>query len=662
MANQELELIAQRLIKHHLDNDAHADAAAIAASMMPDGSFGDVRYDDTNNFDWKPVKHLANLRAMAVARRAGGGAELVEAVARGLAFWFRVKPVSSNWWYNQIGTQMQMGPIALLLKGELTPDLLGQCAGVLLDPTRVAPNVNTGQNLVWIATETVYRGLVTDNPEDVRLGISSITGEIKITELEGIQNDYSFYQHGPQIYNGGYGLGFMRDTCFWADITRGTSCAFPPEKLELLLGLLLEGDRWMVYGRFMDYSVQGREISRGGAMDKAPALLPACEVLARLCPHRKAEIEALAAMIRGEAGGCVTGHKHFYRSDYTSHRAAGYASSVRMTSSRMFGTEMMNSENRKGCWLPFGVHYTLTRGDEYTPLIPLMSWTHLPGTTVPQTLYTMPVFVTSDQEFAGGVSNGATGVSAMVMDKLDTRAQKAWFFVGGEIVCLGSGITSRADFPVHTTLNQCMRRGDVFADGELLCQDALRKPLLAVHHDGMGYRFFGKTDALVEIKTAKSDWLSFGNEKTAPDCEDSVFTFCADHGARPVNAAYAYAITPGVSRDAFFASGAPASRVLANREDVQAVAADDGTVYAVFYKPGELSIPGLNTIGVSAPCMLILSASGGERRAVAGVHIACPLAGVTEICVSFTHGVRRTVTAPLPQGALLGSTVTVPLR
>ena len=698
MLNNDMSLIAERMIEHFINNDAVArvgrsaragaggkitdaagDAEAVAAASMAllsaDGSFTDIDYSNDSMSSWSPSAHLARLREMTVAYKRGSGETMLASVEKGLRYWFSRKPVSKNWWHNQIGQQIQLGPIALMLRNELPKELICACADALLDPTKVGPGFITGQNLVWFATESIYRGLLKEDECDFTSGIDYILKEITISKREGIQPDYSFHQHGPQLYNGGYGLGFIRDTSYFAYMLRDTAYAFPPDKLELIAGLLLEGDRWMVYGHWMDYCVQGREIARVGGDAKALSLLPVCDMLAELTPAHATKIHALKSMINGDARSCVTGNKHFYRSDYMSHRAAGFGSSVRMASSRMHGTEMMNRENRFGCWLPFGVHHTLVNGDEYEGIVPLLDWTRLSGVTAPKMLYTMPVYVKTDVEFVGGASDGVCGVSAMMLDKLDVRAHKAWFFFGDEIVCLGADIDSRSDFNVLTTLNQCRSRGDIYADGVKLETGSAKLPRAGrIYHDHIAYLPEDGTEVCVESEQRVGSWSDIGVAEGAP-VEGDVFTIYIDHGLRQTGARYAYTIMPDVTPEDYLLRERRC-KILANTGKLQAVyyapggasggggsgggdganaitgsaggaVAGSGHVTAPFYETGELGAPGYIsavfyasgelalegiTISVSAPCILLLktNASGCE------LTTACPLAAVEFIDFALT--------------------------
>src|ERR1051325_4612678 len=146
----------------------------------------------------------------------------------------------------------------ILLEGTLTAAQRTSGENIL---NRSQPT-DTGQNLVWEAGNQVVKNLLQNNPSGVSSNLSFITNTIVITTGEGMQPDYSFQQHGPTLYSGGYGAGFSYNCGFWANMMRGTTFAFSSAKIDLLSSHLLEGQRWMTRGRMFDYGVHGRGISR----------------------------------------------------------------------------------------------------------------------------------------------------------------------------------------------------------------------------------------------------------------------------------------------------------------------------------------------------------------------------------------------------------------
>jgi chondroitin AC lyase len=183
-------------------------------------------------------------------------AAMLDGIVNGLSFWYTRKPVSDNWWYNDIGQQLELGPTLIMMEAHLSDALVDTGCTYLNDPQ------TTGQNLVWYATQTVQRGCLQESLADINSGLDAIKGEVRITTEEGIQRDLSFHQHGPQLYNGGYGRGFVNDVSYWVYMARGLSFAFSADKIGILSDLILGGTQWMVRRGNLDFACQGREISR----------------------------------------------------------------------------------------------------------------------------------------------------------------------------------------------------------------------------------------------------------------------------------------------------------------------------------------------------------------------------------------------------------------
>ncbi|MGH9342320.1 MAG: hypothetical protein ACRD19_00940 [Terriglobia bacterium] len=95
-------------------------------------------------------------------------------------------------------------------------------------------------------------------------GYDRMYQEIKIVSPteEEIQQDDSFHQHGPQLYNGGYGLNYANDVGRFIAFAWGTYLQVPPDKMAIFSSYLLDGEQWMVWNDIFDYSAIGREITR----------------------------------------------------------------------------------------------------------------------------------------------------------------------------------------------------------------------------------------------------------------------------------------------------------------------------------------------------------------------------------------------------------------
>ena len=108
--------------------------------------------------------------------------------------------------------------------------------------------------------------------------------------------------------------------------------------------------------------------------------------------------------------------------------------SVKMASDRVIGTELVNEDNLKGFYMGDGALYTYCRGDEYLNIFPFWDWRKIPGITAYESEAPVPAFfnygahVRNKAAFVGGVTDGETGMTAMVLDRDGLQAHKSWIF------------------------------------------------------------------------------------------------------------------------------------------------------------------------------------------------------------------------------------------
>ncbi len=189
--------------------------------------------------------------------------------------------------------------------------------------------------------------------------------------------------------------------------------------------------------------------------------------------------------------------------------------------------------------------------------------------------------------------------------KNDLRAKKAWFCFDGEIVCLGAGITSTMDSPVHTTVEHKRIVTDelgIYLDGEgRLPAESFEKldtgATFALMEGHCGYVFPSGKGVYVRRYTCESannqDFIEIG----------------IDHGKNPADATYEYVLIPyaGTKKLDTYAKN-PDVAVLSNTKKVQAVRENGlGITAYVFHEAGECE-----GISVDAPCIVALSKCCGE--------------------------------------------------
>lgn len=112
----------------------------------------------------------------------------------------------------------------------------------------------TGQNKVWLAGNVMMRALLENDVALVQQARDTIVSEIRAGQKEGIKDDWSFHQHGPQQQFGNYGLAYISSMSLFSGLFTGTSMAFSDEQLDMIGSLLDQGYQWII-GRAIWMSV-----------------------------------------------------------------------------------------------------------------------------------------------------------------------------------------------------------------------------------------------------------------------------------------------------------------------------------------------------------------------------------------------------------------------
>lgn len=665
-----LEIIRERLCAETelLDGAGYAtpsaDAAQLAASLLPDGSWADVDYHDDNLKDWAPAQHLSRLRSLTRGWYQSAAPHhhdaIHQAILRGLDGWYTRAPQSSNWWWNQIGAPLLLGETLLCLKGACDPSYITRAIPAFQchEPTTRF----TGQNLVWVATVQIYHGILTDEPERVSQGFIHIGQEVRIfPDDEGLQPDMSFHQHGKLLYSGGYGQSFVADVGRIFALAAGTAYACPSRLVDRFAQYVLDGSRWMVRGRTFDHSATGREITREG--HAATRFYTGLRYLSGFVHARQAEAQASAAIDPRSGGSLVTGNRHFWCSDFMVQHRPAYYLSVRMPSTRLLNADWAcgGGEGRWCHHMVDGATFIMCDGDEYRDLYPVWNWQQIPGTTVvqqPGDFDPDSLRNCGERAFAGGASDGNVGCAAMDFSRADLTARKAWFLFDEGMVALGAGITASGDALVRTTLNQCHWRGPALLAGTETPLPAGTYRLAtgaAFWQDGVTYRVLDGTGTL-RLGPQSGAWNECGVGSAHP-LTLNVMNAGLEHGVKPAGATYAYAVLPGIEADAAFADDPVRFVILRNDPTVQAVwHADDQRGHAVFYTPGTLTFPDGQQIGVDLPCILLYHprADGG-----ATLTLAQPEQRDGVITLILTGHIAATLSISLPPREYAGSSLTV---
>ncbi len=662
---------------------SETDARALMASLRADGTWPDVDLTVTDAVKWSPTTHLDRIAQLAkVYLTAGhaleGNAEVASKSSLALDAWIRVDPKSTNWWQNQIGALLSLGPCEYLMKDRLSA---AQRIGTDSLMARAWKSKNrTGENLVWVSRITLWRAVFNRDTALASQAVAAIVSTISISTGDGLQRDDSFYQHGAQLYNGGYGFGFATDGADLAMDLRGTRFAFDKSALDLLAGYFLSGQRWMIRGSSFDHSARGREITRAGS-GSAGGIGAAAANLAALVPASATDLDALAANIQNRAGSSVDGNRWFWRSEYMAQHRKGYAITLRMASQRVLASEVVNNEGLLSQYLADGTTFIYRTGKEYDAVFPVWDWCRVPGTTASHA-GAPPAMVNpapGSGDFAGGVSDGTFGAAAFEYTKLGVKAHKAWFFFDREMVALGSDVAADSD-TIQTSINQSLLNGPVTC-----ARGSADSPIIAVlppgavlpanplwlHHDGIGYLFPGAAAGFPVVGlatgTVSGNWRRINAAQSADNVDKDVFDLWLDHGKTPAAGRYQYTVVPDIDVAAMAAyARQPPVAVLANRSDLQAVRhAGLGIAAAIFHQSGTLSLDAGLVVSPNRACLLLIRtetdrlvlAASDPRQGTADllVKISAKLTGPGAVWSDADKA--TTVTLPLPKGDSAGATV-----
>ena len=609
-----------------------------------DGSFTDVDYASIQRTNWPPLVHIDRISDFVFAYTNPKNKHYQEEalygkIEKGLEYWHERNPWCHNWWYNQIAEPQKLGVLLIQMRtgvkqlpAELEQKLLQRVREDGGDPAKW-----TGANRTDIALHWIYRSCLQRNEKDLAYALENVYNPVVYTTGEGFQHDNSNFQHGQQLYIGGYGDEILKGVTQVAMYTHGTRFAIPQDKLALLSKFMRETYYPTIRGKFMLFDVMGRSVSRPNVPDKSGTALFARRMTV-LDPAHADEFKAIIARLeeRQPADYALKPlHTHYFRGDYTLHVRPGYTFDVRMVSNRTVRLEYGNEENLKTYFISDGCTNIVRRGNEYDGIFPTWNWTRIPGVIAPQ-LKEIPMAASDWQcmgtsTFAGGVSDSLYGVTTYAYldtyKDMNVGGHKAWFFFDDEVVCLGSDIQCATPEEVYTTVNQCIASpegGLILTKGKeqaVPSKEATYKEVDGVLHDGVGYLFPQGGQIVTDIQRQSGDWNDI-NKSHKGRVEKDVFTLCLNHGKQPKGDKYAYIVVPGKQTAAELDTyrKEAAVEIVENTADLQAVHHKKlGIWQMVFYRPGTFKHKGL-TVRVDRPCALMLK----EGKATPVLHVADP--------------------------------------
>ncbi len=689
LADSDLPELRRRMAAYYEQTTDQRHVGQWLQGQREDGSWQDIDYDDRwLSGGWSPREHLSRLRGLAAAWRNSLGPHhdsprVRDAVLKGLDFWFAKNPVcEDNWWFMSIGRNLEMGRLVVMMGDALSPQQIEAARQELYYPitgpdehgeyvyrTPGSTNAMTGQNLAWVAEIHMDGACMLGDEVQVAYAARLLGSELRVTSAEGINPDYSYHLHGPQIQNAHYGLAFALSSAMWMDLFSGLSYGFDQQQIEVLRDFYLEGEQWMIRRGFWDPLVLGRAFVRPNATRVTSSVTTALEQLIRNDSEHQSEYRAFIDHIHGRSDASLVGHKHFWRSDYMVHRRAGYSLHWRGCSTRTYQLEGIVHENVQNMYQSQGATFIMVDGAEYDRIFPCLRYDLFPGVTAPAKNPAPGVNGPGATDFVGGVTNGTYGVAALDQNCDGATGHRSWFCFDDEIVCLGADLRYDGEEPLRTSLNQCLRRSDVsagFSDGTRraipVAADQYIPDALWVYHDHIGYVAHDPGLIISNELQVAGDWHGPNPARfpePTPESHDR-FTLWIDHGRKPDGATYAYTLLPAQTEQ-FVADYAqsPAAHVIANTREVQAVRQEKlGVCGIVFWQAGSLLIREGVTVQVDRPCLVLVDESGSVATVSVSRYDDQP---VTLIWREAGSGRSHVIPFQLPGDAMAGQSVTRPL-
>lgn len=577
-------------------------------SLKADGSWAAIDYRNKQPGRWPTLSHLTRARIMALAYATPGNPfyrqrEMLDATVLALNFWVDHDFTNPNWWQISIGIPQSLGA-ALVLLGNAAPESLRRKSDAILARSKMGM---TGQNRVWLAGINIIKGILQRNGKMIDDGRKVVFSEMIIAprNLEGLQTDYSYHQHGPQQQFGNYGLSFVESQLQWAWVLRDTAFAIPPEKMEILWRYFTNGIGWTIWNGQMDISSCGRHLYLNSPQSKATTALHFAESMTTINPAGKTELRQLAEGKKGPVG-----NRYFWCSDYLIHRRPDYFFSVKMSSSRVIGTESHNNENLQGKYLGDGVSLLMRSGLEYHNIFPVWDWRRLPGITAVQDqakLKPWGRFFENPAEFVGGVSDGSNGLAVMNLQRKQLTASKVWFCFDRYIVCLGTDISATVKAPIDTAIEQRLLNGPVEVtspQGKTTLSQGKHRIIgpATIRHDGVVYSIPGRQELTVSNAPAGGNWNLINQADAAAPVTLPVFSLAVNHGVKPQQGKYAWIVSPDGSDPTTNGMVIPpiANGVICAQDRI------NGLTMGVFFKAGTMPLSDRERLESADPCAVMV--------------------------------------------------------
>ncbi len=483
-----------------------------------------------------------------------------------------------------------------------------------------------------------------------------------INNRAGIAPDGSYTMNnvsGAQWNWGTYGADYVKDIIEYASFTRRTSWRLDQEKFQMLGNALSDGAFWLFWKDFLPYNLAAKSSTLPTQVQTKSAYLSLFNSIRyeslvnnSLLKNNQQLADNFTAMTPYQ--NAIDSTKYFWNSNIMIHSRPDYYSSLVMPSVRTGAPEASSDSlsGGKNWFMGDGTLLTMVESSSYSLTRRVWNYFNLPGLTTEQRPLTSPMMNgtlpvnyggingKSQNNFAGGLSNGREGVASFYYDRPlnvgNLIGQKSYFFFENGIVALGTGLKKKSPnnlYNVMSIMEQDILSSDLKYDVGTGLVSTISSTTTSftgsytpanpiwMYGANKGYIFVPQNQGdkvNIEINQQTGSWDEINGTWrnyitnptwTIPYTTESVLSIKIDHGKQPTNANYAYMIFPGVS-EAYFTSnivGKVPYKIIVNNDSVQAVSGSSTSFQIVFIKPCSIDLSPNLSVKVDKPAIMMVT-------------------------------------------------------
>ena len=478
----------------------------------------------------------------------------------------------TNWWQWEIGIPFTMNDIFMLMKGKIKDEIIVEnlktsryfqpeprYSGnnpVAIHPSGKPLRLSTGGNRVDTVKISLFRGILLEDEEEVKLALESLPEVWEYNEKdrgEGFYRDGSFIQHEAIPYAGGYGevlLSGIGEILYVISDSKYTSVI---KKVDDLYEIILNSFEPFFYnGSFTDM-LSGRGIDRANNSDSVIGhrILNDILVVSSIFENDKCKklentvlreitkygvekylgeekspflykklIDFLEKYRGQEIEKYSNSIKVCNKMTRVMKREEKYAFGIAMHSSTIGNYEAMNGENLKGWYTGDGAYYLYDGVNDYKDYWRDVDYYYIPGTTEikmdMEGLDAQRNFESSfvEDKVAYGISEGENGLVAMEFlnwnEKLKSR--KSWALIDSKIIFIETDIESKEK--VYTTIfnKKYSNLPKILVDGQEIKERYFNKKISKIQIEELNIKFYLEDNIYFEIEKKDGYFIKIWKE------------------------------------------------------------------------------------------------------------------------------------------------------